>query len=193
MALGIRFSRETKERDAPIVRSPFLCMGMITLVCQLLGPFQNTRSLDTHESAKELLDSRLRAFRVGFHRRLQYSLFWQLGGFRLQWWYFPVVSVHIPEQQSYFDQLTLHLRVHCAFREFSEQGRHAACKGFSYIFVRQGLPLYSVGSPGPARLCRPWLFFQMQVADHHMVIGLQFCTSFNTNVQHRMQHVFISI
>jgi len=42
-------------------------------------------------------------------------------------------------------QLPLHLR--CALRDFSEQGRYTVCKGLSYILVRQGLPLYSVGLP----------------------------------------------
>ena len=33
--------------------------------------FQNTRSLDTHDSDKEILDSKLWAFQVGFHHSLQ--------------------------------------------------------------------------------------------------------------------------
>ena len=75
---------------------------------------------------------------------------------------------------SCFEQPPLHFRVRCAFRGFSEQGWYAVHKSLSYIFVRQGLPLYSVGSPDPARLCRPWRVFQMQVADYQVVIGWTF-------------------
>jgi len=47
---------------------------MIPQFANLSAPFQNTRPLDTHKSAKELLDSKLWAFQVGFHLNLQPSL-----------------------------------------------------------------------------------------------------------------------
>jgi len=50
-------------------------------------------------------------------------------------------------------QPPLHPR--CAFRNLSKRGQYAACKGCSYAFVHQGLSLYAVGPPTPARLCRP--------------------------------------
>jgi len=65
-------------------------------------------------------------------------------------------------------QLPLHL--HCAFRVLSEQ-RYTVFKSLSYSFVYQGPPIYLVRPPGPARLCRPWRFFQMQVADQQVVIS----------------------
>jgi len=57
---------------------------------------------------------------------------------------------------SCFEQLPLHLRICCAFRELSEQGLYAVC-----IFVRLVLTAYGVGPPSPAYLvfqdvsCRP--------------------------------------
>ena len=53
-----------------------------------------------------------------------------------------------------FEQQPLHLRLFCAFRKFSKQGRYVAYKGLSYIFVHLSLPLYSVWYPGPVRVCR---------------------------------------
>ena len=44
------------------------------------------------------------------------------------------------------------------FMVCSEQRQYAVGKRLSFIYVRQDLPLYSVGSPGPARLCRPGSF-----------------------------------
>jgi len=79
---------------------------------------------------------------------------------------------------SHFEQLPLHFRV----RAFSEHEVYALGKGLFYIFVRQDLPLYSVGSPAPACLCRSWRLIRMQVADQQVEIGRQFCTPFDTNI-----------
>jgi len=59
-----------------------------------------------------------------------------------------------------FEQLLHHFRVRCAFRDLSKQGRYDPCEGLPYILARQGLPLYSVGTLRPARLCRSLLVFQ---------------------------------
>ena len=75
------------------------------------------------------------------------------------------------------EQLPLYLRVCCAFQELLQQRRYAVCNCLSYVFVRQDVPFYSVGSPVPARLCKPWRFFQIQVTDQQVVIGRQFCIS----------------
>jgi len=42
--------------------------------------------------------------------------------------------------------------------EFWCQGRHIVFQNLSYIFVYQGLLLYSVGPLGLENLCRPWRF-----------------------------------
>jgi len=54
------------------------------------------------------------------------------------------LSAHLISWWSYscFEEPPLHLRVHCAFRKFSEQARYAVCKGLSYILVHQGFLLY---------------------------------------------------
>jgi len=68
------------------------------------------------------------------------------------------VSVRIPQEQMKL-QLPLHLRIFCAFREFSKQGRCTVCKELPYILPHLGLPLYSVRPPGPSRSCKSCLFF----------------------------------
>ena len=99
-------------------------------------------------------------------------------------------STYTSSRWSYncLEQLSLYLRVRCAFWELSEQGWHGVCKGLSYIFVHKGLPLYSVGLY-PARLYRPCWFFQTQIADQQVVIGLNFCTRFHVNVHHWTEQV----
>jgi len=71
-------------------------IGMITAVCHLSMSFQNASPWhDTRESAKNLECSRLWAFDVGFHCKLQpshLSAFWQLRRLQLQRWYFPLVN-----------------------------------------------------------------------------------------------------
>jgi len=57
---------------------------------------------------------------------------------------------------SCFEQQPLHLRVHCGFREFSEQGRYAVRKGFSYNFVHLQVQHICVGPVSFSRCsCRP--------------------------------------
>jgi len=46
-------------------------MENITPVCQAFGDLPEHLATDTHESAKELLESRHRAFQVGFNHGLQ--------------------------------------------------------------------------------------------------------------------------
>ena len=48
-------------------------------------------------------------------------------------------------------------------------------------------PLYSIGSPGPARLCSPGRLFWMQVADQQVVIGRQFCTCRYTRREYKLK------
>ena len=50
--------------------SLFLCMGMNTQVCQTFVAL-HTKPSDTHESAKELLESSIGAFQVGFNPGLR--------------------------------------------------------------------------------------------------------------------------
>ena len=66
-ALDVHFSTEDRERCHGVFFhvSPLVYVGSV--------PFQKTRPLDSDESAKELLDSWLRAFQVGFPRHLQLS------------------------------------------------------------------------------------------------------------------------
>ena len=74
-ALGISFPRRLRREISRYLvyslQSLSLCMGMISQFSNLSVLFQNTGPPDTHESAKELIDSRLWAFHVGLHHSLQ--------------------------------------------------------------------------------------------------------------------------
>ena len=98
----------------------------------------------------------------------------------------PFPSPHPSSWWSYSGQPPF--RIRCAFLEVLGTWTLSA-KNLSYILVHQELPLYSVESPGPARLCRLRRFFQMQAADQQVVIGRQFCTPFDMNVQHWTEQI----
>ena len=78
-----------------------------------------------------------------------------------------------------------HIRVLCAFREFSEQGRYKGLFCLFYIFVHHDLPLYSVGPPIVLNICELLVgFSRRKLQTTRVVISRQFCTQFDTNVQH---------